>query len=99
MAQFYLNVRNGETLTRDPKPYRFSTAQAARDAAVRAVQDLLAVHPEEETGEEMRIEIADETGHPISLIDIQDMHPTHSTLLDNHIKADALLRQRAVEIW
>ena len=75
MAKFYLNVRDGETLTRDPKPYRFPTAQAARDSAVQAVRDLLGAHPEEDAFNEKRIEIADETGHPVALVDAQDVLP------------------------
>ena len=32
MAHFYLNIRDGEDLIRDPMAYVFETAQDARDA-------------------------------------------------------------------
>ncbi len=72
MGFYYLNVRNGETLTRDPEPYVFSTAQAARDSAMKAVRELLRTHCGNDAQEEQRIEIADETGHPIAFVDIPD---------------------------
>ena len=79
MARFYLSVRDGERLTRDPRCYRFTSAEAARDASVRTLQELLTAHPEDHTFDEKRIEIANETGHPVALVDIEDVRPMHLT--------------------
>jgi hypothetical protein len=75
MAQFYLNIRDGDVLTCDPRPYRFATAQAARDAAVQIVRCLLASHPGDHAFDHKKIEISDETGHPIAFVDIDDVRP------------------------
>ncbi|MEI9995424.1 MAG: hypothetical protein WDM91_12580 [Rhizomicrobium sp.] len=73
MAQFYLNVRDGEDLIRDPVAYHFSTAQAARDAAVKIVRELIADNPDE--FDRKQIEIADATGHAVSVVSIHDVMP------------------------
>jgi hypothetical protein len=75
MAQFYLNVRAGDELIRNPKAYHFPTAQAARDAAVKAVRDMLREHPDDFVNKQ--IEIADETGHAITVIHRYDAMPVH----------------------
>lgn len=80
MGRYFLNVRNGETLARDPMPYLFSTAQAAHDSAVQAVRDLLGADPEIEDLEQKRIEIADETGHPIAFVDLRDVRSANPRL-------------------
>lgn len=74
MGSFYLNVRDGQTLTRDPMPYQFSTAEVARDSVIETVRDLFRAG--DETLDERRIEIADETGHPISFVDAFDVRST-----------------------
>lgn len=81
MSRFYLNVRNGEVLTRDPQPYFFSTAQVARDSAAQAVRELLNTHVASEDIEQQRIEIADETGHPIAVVDMLDVQPAHQRVV------------------
>jgi len=75
MTAFYLNVRDGETLIRDPEPYFFATAQAARDAAVKAMRQMIL--EDELSGEIDRtaIEIADETGHAIAVVHRYDAMP------------------------
>jgi hypothetical protein len=76
MAAFYLNVRDGEQLIRDPQPYYFATAQQARDAAVKAMRQMIR---EEELDADAiirkEIEIADETGHPIAVVHRYDAVP------------------------
>jgi hypothetical protein len=81
MARFYLSVRNGQRLIRDPRSYRFASAQAARDATVRTVREFLAANPQDHAFDEKRIEIANETGHPVALVDIDDVCPLHLTPL------------------
>jgi hypothetical protein len=66
MAAFYLNLRDGEALIRDPEPYFFATAQQARDAAMRAMRRICVVDA---------IEIADETGHAIAVVHRYDAMP------------------------
>lgn len=74
MAAFYLNVRDGETLIRDPNPYYFPTAQDARDAAVKAMREMIA---NENTSaiDRKQIEIADETGHAVAVVHRYDAVP------------------------
>ena len=76
MAAFYLNVRDGEQLIRDPQPYYFASAQDARDAAVKAMRQMIR-DEELSPGEIERkaIEIADETGHPIAVVHRYDAMP------------------------
>ena len=74
MALFYLNVRNGEALIRDPEAYTFPTAQAARDATERTMRALIVASPDF-TLLNRQIEIADVTGHAISVISIHDVAP------------------------
>jgi hypothetical protein len=75
MAQFYLNVRAGDELIRNPRAYQFPTAQAARDATVKAVRDMLRERPDDFANKQ--IEIADETGHAISVVHVHDVMPVH----------------------
>ena len=75
MAHFYLNVRDGEDLIRDPKAYVFDTAQDARDATVQSVRDLLRSHPDDHEFDHKQIEIADATGHAISIVHLYDVAP------------------------
>jgi len=74
MALFYLNVRNGDALIRDPEAYTFPTAQAARDATERTMRALIATSPDYMLTNR-QIEIADVTGHAISVICIHDVAP------------------------
>lgn len=74
MAIFYLNVRTDDVLVRDPHGYPFATAQAARDAAERTVRALIVTEPDY-TLHNKRIEIADATGHPVSIVDLHDVAP------------------------
>ncbi len=73
MAQFYLNVRDGERLIRDPEPYYFPTAQAARDAAVKIMRQLIRDDDLAIGGKE--IEVADATGHPVAVVHRYDAMP------------------------
>lgn len=73
MAQFYLNIRDGETVIRDPQVYHFTTAQAARDAAMHALRAMIDGHPEE--FDRKQIEIADATGHAVSVVSLYDVMP------------------------
>ncbi len=73
MAHFYLNVRDGDDLIRDPQAYQFATAQAARDAAVHSLREMIADNPTE--FEHKQIEIADATGHAIAVVAIHDVMP------------------------
>jgi hypothetical protein len=75
MAQFYLNVRAGDRLIRDPQAYQFPTAQAARDATVKLVRDMLRERPDD--FDDKQIEIADETGHPVAVIRRYDAMPVN----------------------
>ncbi|MBL6853254.1 MAG: hypothetical protein ISS15_08105 [Alphaproteobacteria bacterium] len=70
MAAFYLNLRNGARLIRDPEPYYFATAQAARDATVKAMRRIMRGDVGDKT-----IEIADETGHAIAVVHRYDAMP------------------------
>jgi hypothetical protein len=81
MSIFYLNVRNGDDLVRDPEAYAFPNAQAARDAAARTVRELVTANPEDPAIRQRRIEIADATGHAISVVDLHDAAPE---LCDTH---------------
>ncbi len=71
MARFFLNVRDGDAVLRDPEAYNFATAQEARDATVRMVREMLDGHPEEFDGKQ--IEIADATGHAIAIVSPHDV--------------------------
>ena len=73
MAAFYLNVRDGEQLIRDPQPYYFASAQDARDAAVKAMRQM--IREEDGAVEDKAIEIADETGHAIAVVHRYDAMP------------------------
>ncbi len=75
MAHFYLNVRDGEDLIRDPEAYVFSSAQDARDAAVQSVRDLIRANPDDHDFDRKQIEIADATGHAISVVNFYDVVP------------------------
>ncbi|MEI9988785.1 MAG: hypothetical protein WDM86_01995 [Rhizomicrobium sp.] len=73
MAQFTLIVRSGEAVTRDPRIYHFPTAQDARDATVETIRTLLAGRADALDGKQ--IEIADETGHPVTVVHPYDVAP------------------------
>jgi hypothetical protein len=73
MAHFYLNIRDGNELLRDPDGYDFPTAQAARDAAVHSLREILRSC---KAGLRRRqIEIADATGHAIAVVHGYDALP------------------------
>ena len=72
MGSFFFNVRDGETLTRDPEPYLFSTVQLAHDSAMQMVRELFDAHAADESLDERRIEITDETGHLVSSVDVNE---------------------------
>lgn len=74
MAAFYLNVREDEQLIRDPEPYYFATAQAARDAAVKAMRQMIA-NDDGDVVDDKQIEIANETGHAIAVVHRYDAMP------------------------
>ncbi len=77
MAAFYLNVRDGERLIRDPEPYFFSTAQDARDAAVTIMRRMIANDDlDVRVIEDKQIEIADETGHAVAVVHRYDAMPS-----------------------
>jgi hypothetical protein len=75
MAHFYLNVRDGEDLIRDPEAYVFPTAEDARAAAVQSVRDLIRANPDDHEFDHKQIEIADATGHPVSIVNFYDVAP------------------------
>jgi hypothetical protein len=75
MAHFYLNIRDGEDLIRDPQAYVFNTAQDAREAAVQSVRDLIRAHPDDHEFDHKQIEIADATGHAVSVVNYYDVAP------------------------
>ena len=75
MAHFYMNVRDGEDLIRDPEAYVFSSAQEARDAAVQSVRELIRANPDDHDFDHKQIEIADATGHAISVVNFYDVAP------------------------
>lgn len=83
MGSYYFNVRDGETLTRDPQPYPFSTLQVARKSAIQIVRELFNASAADESLDERRIEIADETGHPVSFVDADDVRSTGIRLRRN----------------
>ncbi|MBV9044573.1 MAG: hypothetical protein JO348_08345 [Alphaproteobacteria bacterium] len=74
MAQFYLNVRDGESVYRDPEAYHFPTAQAARDTAVQSLREMLRTDDVDALSDRA-IEIADATGHPIAVVNAYDVMP------------------------
>ncbi len=73
MASFYLAVRDGDALIRDPNVYRFDSAQQARDATLQLVRAMLAEHGEDFGAKQ--IEIADATGHAIAVLRRHDVIP------------------------
>jgi hypothetical protein len=75
MAHFYLNIRDGEELIRDPEAYVFDSAAEAREAAVQSVRDLIRANPEDFEFDHKQIEIADATGHAISVVNLYDVAP------------------------
>jgi hypothetical protein len=75
MAIFYLSVRVGEDLIRDSHAYDFPTAQDARDVAVHTVQQMIAMSPDDVYLERRQIEIADATGHAISVVSLREVAP------------------------
>lgn|SRR5512143_2995804 len=77
MAIFYLSVRVGGEVIRDSEAYDFPTAQDARDLAVQAVHELIVMNPDEVELEHRQIEIADATGHAISVVELSEVAPWH----------------------
>ena len=77
MAIFYLSVRVGDEVIRDERAYDFPTAQDARDLAVHTVHELIAMNPDEVELAHRQIEIADATGHAISIVDLTEVAPWH----------------------
>jgi len=75
MAIFYLSVRIGDELVRDREAYDFPTAQDARDLAVHAVHELITLSPDDVELEHRQIEIADATGHAISVVALSEVAP------------------------
>lgn len=75
MAVFYLSVRVGDEVIRDRQAYEFPTAQDARDLAIHAVHELIALSPDDVELEHRQIEIADATGHAISVVDLSEVAP------------------------
>ncbi|HJW40145.1 MAG TPA: hypothetical protein VJ476_02835 [Rhizomicrobium sp.] len=73
MAQFTLKIRNGDEVIYDGQIYHFATAQDARDATVRALRKMIAERDEDFDSSE--IEIADATGHAISVVRHFDVMP------------------------
>ena len=78
MAVFYLSVRVGDELIRDPNTYDFPTAQDARDVAVQTVHELIATAADRLDLGQRQIEIADATGHAISIVDLREVAPRRS---------------------
>jgi hypothetical protein len=78
MPNFYLNIRDGDELIRDPHVYDFPTAQAARDAAIRTVQAIIESNPNGHGFEYRQVAIADgTTGLIISIVWFHDVAPHH----------------------
>ncbi|HEY2885013.1 MAG TPA: hypothetical protein VGJ08_07350 [Rhizomicrobium sp.] len=75
MAVFYLSVRIGDEVIRDREAYEFPTAQDARDLAIHAVHELIALSPDDVELERRQIEIADATGHAISIVELSEVAP------------------------
>jgi hypothetical protein len=75
MAVFYFSVRIGEELIRDREAYDFPTAQDARDLAVQTVHELITLSPDDVELERRQIEIADATGHAISVVALSEVVP------------------------
>jgi hypothetical protein len=75
MAVFYLSVRIGDEVIRDREAYDFPTAQDARDLAIHAVHELIALSPDDIELDNRQIEIADATGHAISVVDLSEVAP------------------------
>jgi hypothetical protein len=75
MAVFYLSVRIGDELIRDERAYEFPTAQDARDVAVHAVHELIASNPDDVEIDRREIEIADATGHAITVVSLREVAP------------------------
>ncbi len=74
VAIFYLNVRFGNAVVRDSHVYTFATAQAAREATERTVRQLIVAEPDFALCDK-RIEIADATGHAVSVVWAHDVSP------------------------
>jgi len=79
MARYFLNVRDGSVVTRDPTPYGFVNDQAARDAALQTIRELLAAHPDDHAFDSKQIEIADDAGNNIAFVTMRDVmdEPIH----------------------
>ncbi len=81
MPRYYFDVRDGSEFSRDPEGEELSDTGAARAEAIRAGREML--------GERLlhggslnhrQIEIADETGHVVEVVRIQDVLLRHGEL-------------------
>lgn len=74
MARFYLNIRQGEELSRIPSPLGYDTPEEARENALvtmRAWVQMGTMHPLE--ANQRQIEIADaDTNHPVCIVTCHD---------------------------
>jgi hypothetical protein len=75
MAVFYLSIRIGDEVIRDPHTYDFPTAQDARDGAIHAVHELIVANPDDIEIEQREIEIADATGHAVTVVSLREVAP------------------------
>jgi len=75
MAAFYISIRIGDEVIRDREAYDLPTAQDARDLAIRTVHELIVMSPDDVELEHRQIEIADATGHAISVVDLSEVAP------------------------
>ncbi len=79
MTRYFLNVRDGGLVIRDPIPYGFVDDQAAREAAIQTIRELLAAHPDDHAFDGKQIEIADDAGNNIAFVTMRDImdEPIH----------------------
>lgn len=65
----------GDEVIRDPHTYDFPTAQDARDGAIHAVHELIVANPDDIEIEQREIEIADATGHAVTVVSLREVAP------------------------
>ena len=70
MPQYYFHIREGQTLTRDPRGQDLPDVEAAREEAIATGRALLGERP---GGLHRTIEIADETGYVVDEISSRDI--------------------------
>jgi|GEM_PF-5437207 hypothetical protein len=73
MPQFTMKIRTGDAVISDSEIYHFATAQDARNATLRALRKMIAERDEDFDGSE--IEIADATGHAVTVVRRYDVMP------------------------